>query len=174
MYDFDELEELEKGWIFYTAALGCLRQIALNLKGDKILDFGCGTGIGMALLKAIYPQKEFYGIEPSAKAKPFWDARNLNILVCGGEKVPLESKHFDTVFSSHVLEHIKDAEKALKESIRLAKQRVIHIVPDGDVHRENHLHIFNRVNLRKLVGEDAVIYHLPDLYMNSLVIIIDL
>jgi SAM-dependent methyltransferase len=56
---------------------------------------------------------------------------NIVLIPCSAEALPFEDGSFDLVYSSHVLEHIPDKEKALKEIYRVLKKGGIHfcVVP---------------------------------------------
>jgi SAM-dependent methyltransferase len=53
-------------------------------------------------------------------------------VVAEGDELPFEDDSFDFVFSSHVIEHIPDPIKALREWVRVARRYVVVIVPHRD------------------------------------------
>lgn len=177
-YNYEQMRSAERGWVFYDAAWKCLREIYQQLKpGQTALDVGCGGGVMMGLIKALNPTVDITGFE--GQHNPVWAARGLNV-VTGSDicALPFYDKSFDVVYTSHVLEHLKEPEKLIAESLRIARDYVIHIVPDGDVSDrhggETHLHTFNRVSYLKLFDDYKVLYYRPilDLHLNALVAVV--
>jgi len=176
VYDYEQQIENEKGWLFYSAALKCWRKMFDYIVGDKILDIGCGTGISLALTKVFKPLSTTIGFEGNYVAKPMWDARNLKVYTGDIYQLPFENSSFDTVYSSHVLEHCKEPSLVIKETVRVASKRIIHIVPDGNIDEKNfgspHLHIFNRITFKKLFLsnnlEEVCYTSIQDNHINSL------
>jgi len=180
-YDISQLIENEKGWLFYEAALKGWKELYLNLSGDSVLDLGCASGISLSLIKTFNPLMKVVGLEGNDSGKEMWDLRNLQVVSGNIYDLPFDDNSFDTVYSSHVIEHLDDPMKAINESIRVAKKRIIHIVPDGNVDDKNHgsphLHYFNRINFKKLFenkGLKEVMYRpILDNHINSLIVVYD-
>ncbi len=92
------------------------------IPGGKILDVGCGNGAFLYKMQAA--GMDAYGVELSAEGAK--EAQRLGLKVkCGA----LEEQHyspnsFDVITLNHVLEHIADPVKTLKELRRILK-------PDG-------------------------------------------
>ena len=87
---------------------------------------------------------------------------------------------YDTVWSSHVIEHLTEPKKMIKESFRVSRLRVIHAVPVGDVGDKNlgtkHLEVYNRLNFRKLFEDftdEIRLEFVEDPYMSSFVAIME-
>jgi ubiquinone/menaquinone biosynthesis C-methylase UbiE len=98
------------------------------LKPGKFLDVGCGSGYAMKLAKEDLGM-EAYGIDPNPGAHGV--GRNDTLYMDGlqiqqgfSEDIPFPDGSFDVVYSSHVLEHVKDTDKTLQEISRVLK-------PDG-------------------------------------------
>lgn len=180
-YNTEQLIENDKGWLFYNAALKNWKSIHLKITGNKILDIGCGGGIAIGLSKVFEPKKNFVGFEGDKKIKKIWELRGINVKTGNIYKLPFKDNEFDTTYSSHVLEHLQHPKKAILESIRVSKKRIIHSVPSGDVEDKNfgskHLHIFNRKNFIKLFDMKNVViknyYAVEDLHMTSLIIVLE-
>ena len=180
-YDIHQLIENEKGWLFYGAALKGWKELYQNIIGDSVLDLGCASGISLSLIKTFNPLIEATGLEGNDSGKSMWDLRNLNVISGDIYNLPFDDNSFDTVYSSHVIEHLEDPTRAIEESIRVAKKRIIHIVPDGNVDDKNHgsphLHYFNRINFQKLFenrGLKQVVYKpILDNHINSLIAVYD-
>ncbi len=76
---------------------------------------------------------------------------------------------------------MEDPEKAILESIRVSRKRIIHSVPNGDVEEKNfgtpHLHVFDRVSYKRLFDMEnleIVCYkNVEDIHMSSLLIAAD-
>lgn len=183
-YDAEQLIELEEGWWFYDHAWSLLHLIIKNVEGDSVLDVGCGSGMALSIIKAINPQRKCTGIEPTNDLVDIWNLRNLNIVNGSATDIPFENNYFDTVYSSHVLEHIDDDLLAVKEILRVASKRALIIVPAGNCDDKNmgtpHLRYYNRVNFKSLI-EDAASsikcninfeYHAHHL-INSLIAVVD-
>ena len=179
-YNVDEIKENDEGWLFYDAAFKCWKSIYQNLTGNSILDIGCASGTMIALIKIFNPDLKLTGFEGSEASKIAWQKRNIDVSVGNIYSMPFSDKSFDTVYSSHVLEHCENPEFVIKESIRLARKRIIHIVPDGDVSNKNfgspHLHIFNRKNFMELFKDIFIVSYksIPDYHMNSLMVVCDI
>lgn len=180
-YNEEQLIENEKGWLFYDAAFKCWKEINRNLEGVKILDVGCGTGITLGLSKLFNPNLEAQGIEGDQAAATLASKRGIGISNMSIYNMDFPSNTFDTVYTSHVLEHLDDPKLVIDECFRVSTKRCIHVVPDGNVNSKNfgspHIHIFNRKNFLELFKEysENIIdfYSIQDYHMNSLIIIID-
>lgn len=106
----------------------------VDLKSSKFgLEIGCGSGFNAALLSSSCPRivstdLPYYdsrthslGISVAKKLLSKLDINNVRLVSCSGESLPFPDSVFDFVFSSSVLEHIDDKEKALKEMMRVVK-----------------------------------------------------
>lgn len=91
----------------------------------KLLDVGCGSGDNLYRaqqelqcdVKGIDPEPGAHGVGRFASEK-----ENLNLIIQGySENLPFESKMYDIIFSSHVLEHVNDERKTLTEMNRVLK-----------------------------------------------------
>jgi len=178
-YTLKEIDALEEGWFFYDHAWSLLFEIIKKIEGQSVLDVGCGTGIAAAIIKACHPKLKVVGVEPNDNAAEIWKSRDLTVKIGSATNLPFEDDEFDTVISSHVVEHIDDDSKAIKEMLRVSNRKAIIIVPEGDVDAKNfgspHLHIYNRKNFSKLVNEAmfdlnrASFSIIPHVHMSNLV-----
>ena len=136
-YDTKQLFESEQGWYMFNAAWNNWRTMFLNISGDSLLDLGCGSGIGLSLAKVFNPKLSLTGIEFDMGYKSVWDSRGINVVKGDIYNLNYSDESFDTVWSSHVVEHLQDPKKMIKESLRIAKSTVIHSVPVGNVDDKN-------------------------------------
>lgn len=110
-------------------------QIQLIEKYQKIegtfLEIGSGFGGLVTYLNTTQKSCRAFGVEPSADAyigtlavtKVLAKANNVSdrfVSACG-EEIPFKSDYFDIVYSTSVLEHVKDPERVISEAIRVLK-----------------------------------------------------
>lgn len=106
-----------------------MEQVASELgfnNQSKILELGSGQSRAMLPLLQKFPEMVYVGVEPSPKdaavatelLKPFKNAKIINSLAY--EKLP-GSEPFDVCLSLSVLEHVKQLEKFLVNSIESVK-----------------------------------------------------
>ncbi|MBI9067999.1 MAG: class I SAM-dependent methyltransferase [Salinivirgaceae bacterium] len=106
--------------------------ISAYIKGGKFLDIGAGAGYSMQ--KALEMGNcEVFGIDPNPRGHGVGrEGSNfeLNLTIDTGysEALPYATNTFDTVYSSHVLEHVTDMDKSLKEIKRVCKTDGIIII----------------------------------------------
>lgn len=91
---------------------------------ESVIDIGCGRG---------------YFLEQLVKngAKNIWGCDLFDQVPVAGttykkgniEQLPFEDKSFDVVICSHILEHVKNFDKAVDEIKRIARKKVIITVP---------------------------------------------
>ncbi len=101
------------------------------IEGD-FLEIGSGFGGLVTYLNTGWSNRcRAYGIEPSADAytgtlsctRVLAKENNISsrfVSACG-EEIPFKSNSFDIVYSTSVLEHVKDPEKVIAEAIRVLK-----------------------------------------------------
>jgi SAM-dependent methyltransferase len=180
-YTLEQIQKNEEGWLFYDAAWKTFKAIQHKILGRSVLDIGCGSGVSLSLLKIFRPSMKVCGFEGTPSSELIWKERNLPVKVGDISSLPFDANSFDTSFSSHVLEHLECPVRAIEESLRVTKLRVIHAVPTGDVSDKNlgspHIHIFNRQNLRELMESagcsNVRIENVEDVHMSSLIAIAD-
>jgi SAM-dependent methyltransferase len=106
----------------------CIRRIAADIVGTSVCDVGCGTGV---LLKRIA------GANPSLARLTGVDFAINDAAAIEGveyvaamiEELPFDDGEFDTVVCTHVIEHILDYRRAIAELRRIARRRLIIVVP---------------------------------------------
>lgn len=91
---------------------------------QTILDYGCGSGGLIHLLEDVFPGAHITGVDISEKAVE--KAREgfplHRFLAFDGQKVTcLTDNSFDLIFSSHVLEHVKNVDDSASDISRLLK-----------------------------------------------------
>lgn len=94
-------------------------------ENSKFLDVGCGSGYAMQMASKEL-NCDCIGVDPDPGAhgvgRYIKSLINVNSILKGfAENLPLENCSFDVVFSSHVLEHVNDEQKSLKEMKRVLK-----------------------------------------------------
>lgn len=113
----------DKEWSFLSSEIP---------ESSRFLDVGCGTGYTMTLA-----QKDLncncIGIDPDPGDKGVGrfstEKKNVQHIVKGSaELIPFPDKSFDVVFCSHVLEHVNDETKALKEISRVLKDKGVLVI----------------------------------------------
>lgn len=110
---------------------------------EKVLELGCGIGYQSAMLAQIagkviatdLPDEDLQSHAPGMLQAQLLHRQlnidNVELVGCSAEDLPFEDNSFDLVYSSHVLEHIPDQNKALSEIYRVLKPGGIHfcVVP---------------------------------------------
>jgi SAM-dependent methyltransferase len=99
-----------------------LSQVTPNM--ESVIDIGCGRGFFLQKLV-------------EKKAKNIWGCDLFDAVAVEGttyqqgniEALPFPDNSFDVVICSHILEHVKDFDKAVSEIKRVAKKKVIVTVP---------------------------------------------
>jgi len=179
-YDAAQLAESEQGWYFFDAAWKNWRVMFSNISGNSILDLGCGSGIGLSLAKVFRPHLSVTGVEMDSGYAKTWESRGINVVEDDIFNLSFPDQSFDTVWSSHVIEHLIEPKQMIAESIRVARHRVIHSVPVGNVDDKNmgtpHIEIYNRINFSKLFSDfdyKLSIFYVEDAYMSSFVAVVE-
>ncbi len=121
----------------------CLDRILAERVGATLLDAGCGRGHLAERIARADPQITVVGADmaPPEGAGP----ANLRFVHGWMGRLPFADKAFDTVVCTHVLEHVLDLEGAVADLRRLARRRLILVVPREREARypfNLHLHFF--------------------------------
>ncbi len=141
---------------------------------DMALEIGCGSGFNAALLslpcrRLIATDLPFHdarthslGISVARKLLSKLEIENVMLVSCSGESLPFPDGMFDFVFSSSVLEHIDDKERALKEMMRVVRPGgvVIFIIPTYVQSLCAFAHLYLYIAKRALDVARVKIFHL--------------
>jgi SAM-dependent methyltransferase len=123
--EYGSLERLARrrldatGWLRFGAAdelMGVLRAIA-EVRPRRVLDAGCGT----AWLASAVAAPEVVCVDRSAAAVEAARARGLEARVADIEDLPFDDGAFDVVMCNHVLYHLADRERGLRELARVLR-----------------------------------------------------
>jgi ubiquinone/menaquinone biosynthesis C-methylase UbiE len=122
----------------------CARAILDNIAGESALDVGCGRGF---LVRAVRDEGRcgnIYGMDIVIPDE-LREQRGINFINGSAESIPFASSSVDTVICSHVLEHVVDLRTVISELRRVARRRVIIVVPSQRPYRytfDLHLRFF--------------------------------
>jgi SAM-dependent methyltransferase len=117
-----------------------VRMIRDKVGQAKVLDFGCGAGQIVKLLRdsgiAAFGCEAFYG----GGVNPIPEELSGVILAMQGNVIPFPSCMFDLVINNQVMEHVEDIDAALSEIYRVLKPGgiVLSLFPDRSIWREGH------------------------------------
>lgn len=107
-----------------------VRLLASGLRG-RVLDFGCGIGVLVGILREQGIEAEGIEIDRPAIAQALPETIRPHIRLYDGRfPLPYETGSFDYVIGCEVLEHIEDYMGAVREIARVARRGLLLTVPD--------------------------------------------
>jgi SAM-dependent methyltransferase len=103
---------------------------------ETVLDFGCGQGSWIPILRETFAGAEVVGIDISRRAIDMAQRRfpRESFRWFDGGAAPFDDESFDLVFSYHVLEHVLDIERTASEMVRIARRGryICAVLPAGN------------------------------------------
>lgn len=115
----------------------------------KVLDFGCGIG------EMLYLFPNGVGVDNNRYCVEYCKSKGFKCFLGSAERIPFKGNSFDTLLCFHVLEHLKDANKAIKEIKRVLKPggKLILVVPTecGFRRDKTHVKFWDKENLKGLL-----------------------
>jgi SAM-dependent methyltransferase len=106
----------------------CIERILATIEGDSVCDIGCGTGALLSRIQATHPHLSRltgvdFVIDDAARLK------GIEYVAAKVETLPFADGEFDTVICTHLIEHILEYRQAIAELRRIARKRLIIVVP---------------------------------------------
>lgn len=124
-------------FLIYLFHIATYRFALPYVANRQVLDFGCGTGYGTALLAG--QAATAVGVDLSADAVSYarehYPRANLDFRTIGRierEPLPFDDGQFDTVVSFQVIEHLVDTDAYLREIARVLRPGGIFLVATPD------------------------------------------
>jgi SAM-dependent methyltransferase len=106
----------------------CIEEIVQSVVGGSVCDVGCGTGALLKQMRAAQPQlSRLTGVDFVIDDASRLDG--IEYVAAKIEALPFDDGEFDTVICTHVIEHILDYRAAIAELRRIARRRLIIVVP---------------------------------------------
>lgn len=106
----------------------CIRKIIDSTVGGSVCDVGCGTGVLLRRLRdarggsGVYTGVDFVVDDAAA-------IEGVDYVAAKIESLPFADGAFDTVICTHVIEHVLEYRQAIAELRRVARRRLIIVVP---------------------------------------------
>ena len=122
----------------------CEEAILADVVGQSVADIGCGRFHLIRRIAETHPAASCVGVDilpPAYSAGP----ANLGFREGWLGRLPFPDEAFDTVVCTHTLEHVPDLEGALADLRRIARRRLIIVVPREREYRypfNLHVHFF--------------------------------
>ncbi len=94
-------------------------ELTQALAGDRILDFGCGTGTLLLHFEKQHPDVNLYGIDidermlEKAQKKLQSVERSIQLVLYSGNELPFPDDYFDKIVSTWVFHHFTDEQKCV-------------------------------------------------------------
>lgn len=130
----------------------CTERLLESVVGASVLEVGCGRGYLLKLLKL--QGFSVTGVDFAIQDSDF--DPSIQLVEASANSLPFPDMAFDTVISTHTLEHIPDIDRALAELRRCASQRLILVLPKERPYAWGfnlHVHFFPyEYSVRNLVG----------------------
>lgn len=106
----------------------CIDRIVASIVGKSVCDVGCGTGALLSHIKVGNPCLErLTGVDfVIADAAGIDGVEYVAAMI---ESLPFSDGEFDTVVCTHVIEHVLEYRQAIAELRRIARRRLIIVVP---------------------------------------------
>lgn len=133
-----------------------VKTILARTKGPTVLDIGSGRGfLGKELLKA-HSELMIVGADIHVPTE-LRQSDNPKFIQANVEALPFKDDSFDTVICTHTLEHVIHPEIVIREMRRIARKRIIVVVPRQREYRytfDLHLNFFPyEYNLLRLMNQ---------------------
>lgn len=130
MSSFFELSQDSINWMEAVRLFeiqSAIEGAGIDIKGFRVLEIGSGTGFQLKFLK----ERARCAVGIDIKSSIFRENQTEDIIEYDGRNIPFNDSSFDMVFSSNVLEHIRDIDGFLVEMKRVLKDNGIgvHILP---------------------------------------------
>lgn len=128
----------------------CIQHIVADIVGESVCDVGCGSG---ALLRRIKRDKpaltSLTGVDVQLEEVGTSAESGIRYVQAHVEQLPFPNQAFDTVICTHMIEHVLDYRAAISELRRIARKRLIIVVPREREYRYTfnpHFHFFPYVH----------------------------
>ncbi|HEX6375438.1 MAG TPA: class I SAM-dependent methyltransferase [Allosphingosinicella sp.] len=125
----------------------CIDRILVEVEGESVLDAGCGRGHLARLIARSDAGVTVVGADLAPP--PTEGPANLSFVQAWLGRLPFADKSFDTIVSTHTLEHVLDLDGALADLRRIARRRLILVVPrerEAKYPLNLHVHFFPYVH----------------------------
>jgi ubiquinone/menaquinone biosynthesis C-methylase UbiE len=104
----------------------CLAAIEEACSGPQVLEVGCGRGFLAERLAAQFQVTATdHIIDPGMRQR----LPQVRFQECAAEALPFADGAFETVVSTHMLEHVRDLQGVIRELRRVCRRRLIVILP---------------------------------------------
>lgn len=105
----------------------CIDEILKTTKNKQVLEVGCGRGYLANILSETGHEVTGCDIVISSELKNKFP--KIKFVAGNIERLPFNDASFDTVITTHTLEHVQNLPQAVKELRRVAKKELIIVVP---------------------------------------------
>jgi ubiquinone/menaquinone biosynthesis C-methylase UbiE len=101
------------------------------LRGESMLDAGCGEGITLEKIMTTFPQARVEGLDSDPENIAICRTHNLPAVQGSLYNLPYPNEDFDSCLLMEVIEHLDDPQKAIKELARVMrpKGRLVIVFP---------------------------------------------